>query len=105
MLRINQHHLGAPSMRPLYRGMGGKAPISPDSRFVIYHCQRQQLSEKGASMAGLFCSLAIILLVITAVLQFTSKRVIGCWLLMLFPIALCIGILFDLARGVRESIR
>ncbi len=55
-------------------------------------------------MAGLFCSLAIILLVITAVLQFTSKRVIGCWLLMLFPISLCIGILFDLTRGGEKAL-
>ncbi len=52
-------------------------------------------------MTVFFCWFAIILLVITAGLQFTRKRTIGCWLLMLFPISLCIGIMLDLARGER----
>lgn len=55
-------------------------------------------------MAVLFCWFAIVLLVVCAVLQFTSRRAIGCWLMTLFPAALCIGVLLDLAHsGERAS--
>jgi hypothetical protein len=50
-------------------------------------------------MAAVFCWFAIVLLVVCAILQFTSRRAIGCWLMTLFPAALCIGVLLDLARG------
>jgi hypothetical protein len=50
-------------------------------------------------MAAVFCWFAMILLVVCAMLQFTSLRAIGCWLMTLFPAALCIGVLLDLARG------
>ena len=50
-------------------------------------------------MAILFCWSAIVLLVVCMVLQFTARRALGCWLLVLFPSALCTGLLFDLAQG------
>ena len=53
-------------------------------------------------MAALFCWFAIILLVACAVLEFTRWRVVGTWLLVLFPAALCIGLLVDLAHGERN---
>ncbi|MGA8089179.1 MAG: hypothetical protein WCA10_18035 [Terracidiphilus sp.] len=53
-------------------------------------------------MATLFCWFAIVLLVACAVLEFTRWRVIGTWLLVLFPAALCSSLLFDLAHGVSK---
>lgn len=53
-------------------------------------------------MATLFCWSAIILLVACAVLEFTRWRIIGTWLLVLFPAALCSALLTDLAHGVRK---
>ena len=50
-------------------------------------------------MAVLFCWFAIVLLVVCAILQFTSRRALGCWLMTLFPAVLCIGVLVDLARS------
>jgi hypothetical protein len=54
-------------------------------------------------MAAVFCCFAIVLLVICAILQFTSRRAIGCWLMTLFPAALCIGVLIDLARSGQKA--
>ena len=45
---------------------------------------------------------AIILLVVCAILQFTRWHVIGTRLLVLFPAALCFGLLVDLAKGVSK---
>ena len=53
-------------------------------------------------MATLFCWSAIILLVACAVLEFTRWRILGTWLLVLFPAALCSALLVDLAHGVRK---
>ena len=53
-------------------------------------------------MATLFCWFAIILLVVCAVLEFTRWRVVGTWLLVLFPAAMFASLLFDLAHGVRK---
>jgi hypothetical protein len=50
----------------------------------------------------LFCWFGIVLLIATAVLQFTRKFAIGCWLLVFFALALCAGLLFDLSHGVRN---
>ncbi len=51
-------------------------------------------------MESLFCWFAIVLLVACAVLEFTRWRVIGTWLLVLFPAALCLALLLDIAHGV-----
>ncbi len=51
-------------------------------------------------MATLFCWFAILLLVACAALEFTRRRVVGTWLLVLFPAAMCASLLFDLAHGV-----
>ena len=51
-------------------------------------------------MEALFCWFAIILLVACAVLEFTRWRVVGTWLLVLFPGAMCMSLLLDLAHGV-----
>jgi hypothetical protein len=53
-------------------------------------------------MAVVFCWFAIILLVVCAVLQFTRKRALGCWLLALFPAILCGATLFDLSHGQKN---
>ena len=53
-------------------------------------------------MATLLCWFAIVLLVICAVLEFTRWRVIGTRLLVLFPAALSIGLLLDLAHGISK---
>jgi len=53
-------------------------------------------------MAALFCVCAIVLLLVAAVLFFTPWRKIGCWLLVLFPLSLDIGILIDLAHGIQK---
>ena len=53
-------------------------------------------------MAILFCWSAIALLIVCMVLQFTARRALGCWLLVLFPSALCAGVLLDLAHGAAK---
>lgn len=53
-------------------------------------------------MAVLFCGFAVVLLLVCAGLSFTSKRSLGGWLLVLFPAALCLGLLRDLARGAQK---
>ena len=52
-------------------------------------------------MAVLFCWFGIVLLVVCAVLQFTRRRVLGCWLLVLIPVAVGAALLADLSHGVR----
>jgi hypothetical protein len=52
-------------------------------------------------VATLFCWFAIVLIVASAILEFTRWRVLGTRLLVLFPAALCCSLLFDLAHGVR----
>lgn len=52
-------------------------------------------------MAVLFCWSAIILLVACAVLQFTSRRALGCRLLVLFPGSICFTLLLDISHGVQ----
>jgi hypothetical protein len=51
---------------------------------------------------SLFCWFAIVLLVACAVLEFTRWRVIGTWLLVLFPASLCGALLLDIAHGVSK---
>jgi peptidoglycan/LPS O-acetylase OafA/YrhL len=58
--------------------------------------------EGGSLLATLFCWSAIILLVVCAVLEFTRRRVIGTWLLVLFPAAMCASLLLDLAHGATK---
>lgn len=53
-------------------------------------------------MAALFCWFAIILLLGCAILFFTPFRKVGCWLMVLFPLSLDVGILLDLAHGVQK---
>ena len=53
-------------------------------------------------MATLFCWSAIILLVACAVLQFTRWHIAGTRLLVLFPAALCLGLLLDIVHGVTK---
>jgi len=54
-------------------------------------------------MAAVFCWLAIALLLLCAVVFFTPWRRLGCWLLALFPLALVVGILLDMAHGVQNA--
>ena len=53
-------------------------------------------------MAAVFCSFAIALLLLCAVLFFTPGRRLGCWLLALFPLAIDIGILVDMVHGAQK---
>ncbi|MGA9585223.1 MAG: hypothetical protein WBQ95_07840 [Terracidiphilus sp.] len=53
-------------------------------------------------METLFCWFAIVLLVTCAILEFTRWRIIGTWLLVLFPAALCVSLSLDLAHGVTK---
>jgi hypothetical protein len=55
--------------------------------------------EGGAPVAVLFCWLAVALLFVCAVLFFTPLRKLGCWLMAIFPAALCAAVLKDLAKG------
>ena len=50
-------------------------------------------------MASLLVPLIIALLIAIAVLHATGRRVFACWLLVIFPAALCGACLIDLARG------
>ena len=50
-------------------------------------------------MASLFVPLVIALLIAIAVMHATGRRVFACWLLVIFPAALCGACLIDLARG------
>ena len=53
-------------------------------------------------MAVLFCWFAIVLLIVCAAFHFMRKRSLACWLLVLFPASLSIGLLLDLARGAEK---
>ena len=53
-------------------------------------------------MATLFCWFTIVLLLASAVLEFTRWRVIATRLLTLFPAALCLSLLVDLAHGTTK---
>ena len=53
-------------------------------------------------MAAVFCWSASILVLASAILHFTRRRKLACWLLAIFPAALCVGIVFDLAHGVQK---
>lgn len=53
-------------------------------------------------MAVLFCWFAIALLLVCAVLFFTPLRKLGCWLLVIFPASLCLGLVIDLAKGAQK---
>lgn len=50
-------------------------------------------------MAAVFCWFAVILVFVCAVLHFTHRRKLACWLLVAFPVALCLGLFVDLAHG------
>ncbi len=50
-------------------------------------------------MASFIAIGATVLLAVTAILQFTRKRQLGCWLLVAFPALLCAVALVDMARG------
>lgn len=41
----------------------------------------------------------MVLLIACGILQFTRRRALGCWLLVLFPAALSFALLLDLAHG------
>lgn len=56
----------------------------------------------GYSMAVLFCWFAIILVLGSAILHFTHLRRLSCWLLVLLPASLCLGLLMDLAKGAQK---
>ena len=51
-------------------------------------------------MAAIFCWLAVILVFVCAVLRFTNRNILACWLLVIFPAALSLGLFVDLAHGV-----
>jgi hypothetical protein len=53
-------------------------------------------------VAALFCWFAIVLLLASAILFFTSFRRVGGWLLVLFPLSLDVGILLDMAHGIQK---
>lgn len=53
-------------------------------------------------MAAIFCWFAVILVFACAVLRFMRRKTLACWLLFIFPAALSIGILGDLAHGVAK---
>jgi hypothetical protein len=53
-------------------------------------------------MAVLFCWFAVFLLVVCAVLFFTPLRKLGCWLMAIFPAALCAGLIKELAKGAKS---
>ncbi len=50
-------------------------------------------------MAVLFCWFAIALLFVSAALFFTPLRKLGCWLMALFPAALCAALFKELVKG------
>jgi hypothetical protein len=58
--------------------------------------------EGGSLLATLFCWFGTVLLLICAVLQFTRKRALGCWLLVLIPTAVTAALLVDLSHGPRN---
>jgi hypothetical protein len=53
-------------------------------------------------VAEVYCWAVIILLLACAILFFTQYRRIGCWLMVLFPLSLDVGILLDLAHGAQK---
>jgi hypothetical protein len=53
-------------------------------------------------VAVLFCWFGAALLVICAVLQFSRKRILGCWLLVLIPAMVAAALLVDLSHGPRS---
>ena len=53
-------------------------------------------------MAVLFCWFAVLLLIVCAVLNFTRRRALSCWLLVLFPAVFCFALLFDISHGVQK---
>ena len=53
-------------------------------------------------MGVLFCWFAIVLVLVCGVLHFTRLRRLGCWLLVIFPSALCAALLRDLAKGAQK---
>ena len=54
-------------------------------------------------MAVLFCWFSVVLLIVCALLFFTPFRKIGCWLMAIFPAALCADFLKELAKGSSRS--
>jgi hypothetical protein len=53
-------------------------------------------------VAAIFCWLAVVLVLACAVLHFTRRRQLACWLLAIFPATLCVALLFDLAHGAAK---
>ena len=53
-------------------------------------------------MAAIFCWFSVILVFACAVLFFMHRRKLACWLLVIFPAALCIGLFLDLAHGAAK---
>ena len=53
-------------------------------------------------MAAIFCWLAVVLVLACAVLHFMRRRTPACWLLVIFPAALCVGLFLDLSHGVAK---
>ena len=53
-------------------------------------------------MAEVFCWSSVILVFACAVLHITRRKKLACWLLAVFPAALCLGLAFDLAHGAAK---
>jgi len=50
-------------------------------------------------VAAVFCWFTASLVFACAVLHLTRRRVLACWLLAMFPAALCVGLIFDLSHS------
>jgi len=50
----------------------------------------------------LFCWVGTFVLLVCAVLQFTRKRALSCWLLVLIPTLVSLALLADLSHGSRN---
>jgi len=53
-------------------------------------------------MAAVFCWFAVLLVTTCAVLRFIRRKTTACWLLVVFPSALCVGLFLDLAHGAQR---
>ena len=53
-------------------------------------------------MAAIFCWFTVVLVFACAVLHLTRRRDLACWLLVVFPASLSIGLALDLAHGAAK---
>ncbi len=49
-------------------------------------------------MAAVFSWFAVVLVIACAVLRFTRRRQLACWLLVIFPVELCVALGVDLSH-------